>query len=275
MKIHILSDLHTEFSKYQIQVLDADVVILAGDIGMGTQGFQYAKSLLLETSSKILYITGNHEFYGHHIDLMRNEIRQLTWEASSDRLFFLDGDEVIIDGVRFLGCTLWTDFKLFGEKKRFECLAEARWLNDFRFIKCGNGDIFRPRDAADLFELYVEWLGKKLDQPFDGGTREGHPQFSKDAEASGKVRKTVVITHHLPSFDSVVERYQDDLLSACFASNVDHLFGKCDLWVHGHTHDSLDYVKNGTRVVCNPRGYSRYEQDIENYGFDPKLVIEI
>ncbi len=255
MKIHILSDLHNEFSKYQIQVRDADVVILAGDIGVGTQGFQYAKSLLLETESKIIYIAGNHEYYGHHIDLMRNEIRQLTREAGSDRLFFLDGDEVIIDGVRFLGCTLWTDFKLFGEKKRFECLAEARWLNDFRFIKCGNGDIFRPRDAADLFEQYVEWLGKKLDQPHDG--------------------KTVVITHHLPSFDSVVERYRDDILSACFASNVDHLFGKMDLWAHGHTHDSLDYTKNGTRVVCNPRGYSRYEQDIENFSFDPKLVIEI
>jgi predicted phosphodiesterase len=255
MKLHIISDLHNEFSKYQIQVKDADVVILAGDIGVGTQGFQYAKSLLLETSSRILFVPGNHEFYGHHIDLMRRELRQLFKEAASDRLFFMDCDEVVIDNVRFLGTTMWTDFRLFGESRRHECLSEARYLNDFRIIKYGNGDVLRPRDSAEFFEHSVSWLTKKLNQPFDG--------------------RTVVVTHHLPSFDSVVERYRDDILSACFASNVDHLFGKCDLWVHGHTHDNLDYVKNGTRVVCNPRGYCRYEGDEENYSFDPKLIVEI
>lgn len=255
MKIHVLSDLHNELSKYQIQVTDADVVILAGDIGVGTQGFQYAKSLLLETTSKVLYVPGNHEYYGYHIDLMRHEMRQLFREAASDRLFFLDCDEVIVDGVRFLGTTMWTDFKLFGESKRHECLAEARYLNDFRIIKYGNGNVFRPRDSVDVFNHSVDWLTKKLNQPFDG--------------------RTVVITHHLPSFDSVVERYRDDILSACFASRLDHLFGMMDLWAHGHTHDSLDYVKDGTRVICNPRGYSRYEQDIENYGFDPQMIVEI
>jgi calcineurin-like phosphoesterase family protein len=167
----------------------------------------------------------------------------------------LDNNEAIIDGVRFLGSTLWTDFKLFGELKRFECLTEARWLNDFRLINTGNGDVFSPRDSADLFEQSVEWLTRSLDKPFEG--------------------KTVVISHHLPSFVSVAERYKNDLLSACFSSNLDHLFGKMDLWIHGHTHDSCDYVKNGTRVVCNPRGYCRYPGTQENLQFNPKLVVEI
>lgn len=263
MKLHIKSDTHYEFSKDKNQVKDADVIAMAGDIDIGTRGLDYAKALLRETNSKVIYVPGNHEFYGNNIDAMRKQLRLeyadylLNEQAEGDtqRLFFLDNDEAVIDGVRFLGCTLWTNFKLFGESKRLECLAEARWLNDFRLIKTGNGDVFRPRDSADLFEQSVKWLTRKLDEPFDG--------------------KTVVITHHLPSFDSVVERYRDDLLSACFASNLDHLFGKMDLWIHGHTHDSLDYVKNGTRVICNPRGYSRYEQDVENLGFDPKLVIEV
>jgi predicted phosphodiesterase len=259
MKVHILSDLHIEFSPYHLQVLDADVIVLAGDIGVGIKGIEYAMQLLEITKSRILYVMGNHEAYHQNIDTIRRNLRQLCTPEKAfeveQRLFFIDGNEVIIDGVRFLGCTLWTDFRLFGESKRFECLAEARWLNDFRIISCGNGDVFRPLDSVELHEQSLEWLTRKLDQPFDG--------------------KTVVITHHLPSFESVVDRYRDDLLSACFASNLDHLFSKMDLWIHGHTHDSLDYVKNGTRVVCNPRGYSRYEQDVENYGFDPKLVIEI
>lgn len=257
MKIHVLSDLHNEFSKYQIQVRDADLIVLAGDIDVGTRGVDYAKGLLKETSSKVIYIMGNHESYRCNLDTLRHQIRELCApvDGEKQRLFFMDGDEAIIDGVRFLGATLWTDFRLYGESKRFECLAEAQWLNDFRLITCGNGDIFRPRDSADLFEQSVEWLTRKLDQSFDG--------------------KTVVITHHLPSFESVVERYKDDLLSACFASRLDHLFGKMDLWVHGHTHDNLDYVKNGTRVICNPRGYSRYEGDQENLNFNPKLIIEV
>ncbi|HEY9209974.1 MAG TPA: metallophosphoesterase [Methylotenera sp.] len=259
MKIHVLSDLHIEFSAYNIQVLNADVIVLAGDIGVGIKGIEYAMQLLEITKSKILYVMGNHEAYHHNIDTIRRTLRQLCSPEKAfeveQRLFFLDCDEIVIDDVRFLGTTMWTDFRLFGEAKRFECLAEARWLNDFRIIRCGNGDVFRPRDSVELHEQSLEWLTRKLDKPFNG--------------------KTVVITHHLPSFESVVERYKDDLLSACFASNLDHLFGKMDLWIHGHTHDSLDYVKNGTKVICNPRGYSQYEGDVENYSFDPKLVIEI
>ena len=46
------------------------------------------------------------------------------------------------------------------------------------------------------------------------------------------------------------------------------------LWVHGHTHDSFDYTINGTRVVCNPRGYV-IDGVNENARFDPDLVIAI
>lgn len=259
MKLHILSDLHNEFSKYQLQVLDADLIILAGDIGVGTKGIEFAMRLLEITKSKILYVAGNHEFYGGNIDVVRQQLLKLCTPEQAfeveQRLFFLDNDQVVIDGVRFLGTTLWTDFRLFGEEKRDKCLQAGRWLNDFRIIRVGNGDTFQPLDSVVFHEQALEWLTKKLDQGHEG--------------------PTIVITHHLPSAESVATRYKDDLLSACFSSNLDHLFGKMDLWIHGHTHDSLDYVKNGTRIVCNPRGYSRYEKDVENFNFDPKLVIEV
>lgn len=86
--------------------------------------------------------------------------------------------------------------------------------------------------------------------------------------------KTVVVTHHLPSMRSVAERYRHELLSACFASNLDHLLGYSALWVHGHTHDSFDYAAHGTRVICNPRGYCRAGQP-ENRQFNPALVVEV
>jgi calcineurin-like phosphoesterase family protein len=87
--------------------------------------------------------------------------------------------------------------------------------------------------------------------------------------------KTVVITHHLPSAQSVAERYKPSLTSACFASNLDDLMGMSALWIHGHTHDSMDYVLHGTRILCNPRGYCRLPEAPENRAFDPTLVVEI
>jgi predicted phosphodiesterase len=73
---------------------------------------------------------------------------------------------------------------------------------------------------------------------------------------------------------SVAKRYKPDLLSACFSSELVRLFGKMSLWIHGHTHDSCDYEMNGTRVVCNPRGYVR-SNHAENPEFNPSLVIKI
>jgi predicted phosphodiesterase len=123
MKIHVLSDLHIEFSAYNMQVLNADVIVLAGDIGVGIKGIEYAMQLLEITKSKILYVMGNHEACHHNIDTIRRTLRQLCSPEKAfeveQRLYFLDNDQVIIDGVRFLGCTLWTDFRLFVESKRF------------------------------------------------------------------------------------------------------------------------------------------------------------
>jgi hypothetical protein len=131
----------------------------------------------------------------------------------------------------------------------------ARRLNDFHHIRI-NGRLFTPQDSIDLHEQAVQWLEKKLKyEPFAG--------------------ETVVVTHHAPSFASVVPRYQHDPLSACYASKLDHLTGLNALWIHGHTHDSLDYMIDKTRVVCNPRGYARNAHSNENRSFKPALVITV
>ncbi len=168
----------------------------------------------------------------------------------------LNHGEVVIDGVRFLGATLWTDFKLFGDDMKRHAYTEAlNGLRDFRVIDYGD-KTFMPQDSARFNAADVKWLeGKLKGEKFDG--------------------PTVVVTHHLPSKRSIAERYSDQLLSACFASNLDHLFGFSKLWIHGHTHDSFDYEVDSTRVVCNLRGYCEAGEAPENPDFNPGFVVEI
>ena len=255
MKLHILSDLHLEISLFNRFETDADVIVLAGDIWKGADGVRWAS--MAWPGRSMVYVPGNHEFYGRQRKEVLSEMRI---EASKTGVHLLDNDEVIIDGpedsVRFLGATLWTDFELHEAKAKPWAMREGlRGLNDFRVIHEGSEGHFSPQRSIELHRESLGWLEQKLAVPFDG--------------------KTVVVTHHLPSMQSVAERYKTDLISACFASNLDHLFGKMDLWVHGHTHDSFDYVSDGTRVVCNPRGYEVFNRGPENCAFEPKMVVEV
>ena len=251
MKLHVLSDLHLEFSNLSVSKTDANVVILAGDIWTGDAGIGWARETFPE--KEIIYLAGNHEFYGQQRLEALDRLRTRAQEAG---VHFLDNDGVIIGGVRFLGCTLWTDFELFGTDVKPLAMREGQqFLNDFRLIREGSG-IFSPMDSTRLHQESLMWLQGELQRQFDG--------------------KTVVVTHHLPSENSVVERYKESMLSACFASRLDYLFGPpVDLWVHGHTHDSLDYEIMGTRVICNPRGYVRFSTGPENLDFDPAFVVDI
>jgi hypothetical protein len=85
-----------------------------------------------------------------------------------------------------------------------------------------------------------------------------------------------VVTHHAPSPASIHPRFAASPLNACFVSNAEHLLDgdRVRLWIHGHTHDSFDYVVNGTRVVCNPRGYAKNGVN-ENPRFDAEFVVDV
>ncbi len=273
MKIHLRSDTHQEFRFLDSPddgptsaMHEADVTILAGDIHTGTKAFDYAGMLLNAIPGHIVYVAGNHEFYSSDINEVRQDLKErasvhkdLVTEGGL-RFHYLENSEVIIQGVRFLGCTLWTDFLLFGEDKQNKAFFRAMMdLNDFRVI--WNGEkLFHPESSVVLHKESVAWLEEKFAEPFEG--------------------KTVVVTHHAPSFGSVVPKYKDDLLSTCFASRLDHLMEVPCLWVHGHMHDSSDYVVtaangNQCRVVCNPRGYLLRKGCYENDNWNPNLIIEI
>lgn len=247
MKLHILTDLHTEFEDFAPLVTDTDVVVLAGDIGVGVQGLHWVNAKFPDRP--VVYVPGNHEFYHHDIAL----IDDLKAQAP-DHIHVLDNDQVIIDGMRFLGSILWTDFALFGEVDKFFSMQHARQrMTDFAIIQ-NSGKQFSPEDAIRLHTASRDWLALMLAEPFDG--------------------ETVVVSHHAPSSQSVHPRYACDLLTPAFASNLEHLMdgGRVALWIHGHMHDPADYEIYGTRIVCNPRGYA---PNAVTPGFKPDLVIEI
>ncbi len=245
MRIHLLSDLHNEFSVFTPEVLNADVVILAGDIDLKTKGVVWAEKAF---SCPVLYVPGNHEFYGGHLTRTLENMRA----AQTDRVRVLDRDEVTIGGVRFLGATMWTDFAATGSPL-IATLTAQTGLNDFKLIRTDDFRRIRPADLIKESVATRDWLRAKLAEPFDG--------------------KTAVITHHAPSRRSLIDNpYSGGHMDAAFANAWDDLMGgdHVALWVHGHSHTAADYDVEGTRVVCNPRGYPD-----EETGFDPRCVIEV
>ena len=247
MKLLVLSDLHIEFGAFQPLAAEADVVVLAGDVSVGLDGLAWAVAGFPDVP--VIYVPGNHEFYHHDIDL----IAALKAQAPA-HIHVLDNDAIEIEGVRFLGCILWTDFGLFGETERYFCMKHAnRAMNDFNVIR-HNGRRFSAQQSVKLHQYSREWLSHMLTEDYDG--------------------KTVVVTHHIPSPQSCHPRFRNDRLSAAFVSDLEALMDgeRTALWVHGHTHHSFDYTVNGTRVLCNPRGYSPFAVNPE---FNPDMIIEV
>jgi predicted phosphodiesterase len=252
-KLHILSDLHLTQAGFTPPATDADLIVLAGDIARPAQAVAWAGAL----GKPVLYVPGNHEFYGGSLGGTVAQLRDL---CEGQPVHLLHDAEVRLHGVRFLGSTLWTDFLLFGDGPERDAAIEAgcRFMRDFQRIRLAeDGDaLLTPAACAGLFQRHAAWLQQRLAEPFAG--------------------PTVVITHHAPSPRSIHPRFAGSPVNACFVSDAEYLLGadKAALWIHGHTHDSFDYEVAGTRVLCNPRGYGRDGVD-ENALFDPALVVTV
>lgn len=256
MRIHLLSDLHLEFAPLDLHPPDADVVVLAGDVWLGSEGVNWAARAF--PNKRVLYVLGNHEFYGGQINKVLMACRQA---AIGTTVRVLERDAAVIEGVRFLGMTLWTDFELFGSS--MSLVGRALWaakerITDFSCITFGTTGWMSPAQSVMLHRASHKWLEEQLSEPFQG--------------------KTVVITHHAPSARSIAPQYADNILSAAFASDMEGLMPSVDLWLHGHTHHAIDYQVGRCRVLCNPRGYCADADDsraAERTSWRPDQVIEI
>jgi predicted phosphodiesterase len=230
MKIRIYSDLHLETGSFTPTDRDHDLVILAGDIATGTSGVSWALDTFPECP--VLYVPGNHEYYDAHAADVPGRLRRA---AAGTTVTVLERSSWIYAGIRFLGCTLWTDLALMGDPRQTGLLVQERLL-DYRQIRVGS----RRLRAADVVEWHTDalaWLNRLLEEPFAG--------------------PTVVITHHAPSAESLSSRNQLDARAAAYASALDEFVAAsgADLWIHGHVHHPSDYYIEATRVLCNPRGH--------------------
>lgn len=247
----MLSDLHLECFHFVPSVSSADIVVLAGDIGVGTQGVEWAKDAY---DLPVIYVAGNHEFHDPRWTMTEHK----TWmrKACEDsNIHLLDNDIVIIDGVRFIGTTLWSDLALAPDAL---CCDTDRIVVKYDINRSVSGIThFSEKYSQSMFEQNSAWLVSELAKPFDG-------------------KATVVITHHAPSFGSLHGQYEGNPWNACFISDLEHLMGaKVDLWLHGHTHNNFNYQINGTQVVCNPRGYPHPYGGWENSEFNPNFFVEV
>lgn len=253
VRLNILSDLHLSRGLIPVPRTEADVVVLAGDLARPEPAIDWARGF----SCPVLYVPGNHEFYG---STLPDTVALLKRLAAGSNIHVLDCEAIVVQGVRFLGATLWTDFMLDGAgPEREQVMAKtAEVMRDFTVIESSEnpGTSFTPQESARVFTRHRDWLAHQLDDTFAG--------------------PTVVITHHAPALDSIHPRYAGSPLSNAFASNLEALMGaaRVALWIHGHTHDSFDYRVRGTRVFANPRGYFKDGAN-ENARFDPERVLEI
>lgn len=267
MKLQLLSDLHLEVHP-QLQITPApgaDLLVLAGDIGSYQPGSRIIEPDfgLTRFSPRhgwpmpVLYVPGNHEYDNADFDTVHARLRELC-EALD--ILWLERESRVIEGVRFIGTTLWADFDALVEpadtmtealRKRGKAMRAANFYLE-KAATLRSGEIFLA-DALREHSLTCQaWLRNALAQPFDG--------------------PTVAITHFAPTLASADPRYGLSPGTAGFCNSLDELLPSADFWLHGHLHHAFDYVKNGCRVVANPLGYmGKGEQE----GFRPDLLIEV
>lgn len=260
MKLWIFSDIHRDLSKRPwtpIRIPDADVAIVAGDVGHGVTKSVNWLAEFVRPAMRVCFVAGNHEFYH---STWEDEIDRGRAAAAEHGIDFLENDTVEIGGRLFSGCTLWTDYALNGVANRADAMKRAaRWMNDHRLIAretLSKRLPFRPEDAFALHDRARTFLTAALAANNDPATRRAH----------------VVLTHHAPSPRSISPAYAGNALNPAFVSDLEPMMGSHgpDIWVHGHVHSCVDVACGRTRVICNPRGYDR-----ENPAFNQALVVDL
>lgn len=262
MKVRLLSDLHLEFGDLNLKVMEDEnqqVLVLAGDIGIASKPHTFRPFIeeMSERFHSVIFILGNHEYYHtsfiRGIDKIEKEIRHL------DNVYVGDNYSVVINDVAFVCATLWTNMNNLDPHTMFSIRDT---LNDFKLIRNGTADDpyahkLMPHDVVMEHEKSCMFIFHEIERFKEEGL------------------SVAVVTHHAPSFQSVLGIYRDDFIgNGGFASQLDEKILKCspNIWVHGHMHTSFDYMIGETRVVCNPRGYYLRE---ENPTFDQMLLLEI
>jgi hypothetical protein len=270
-----VSDIHLEFGPIEIKNTDGvDLLILSGDICVAThlghkdddnkrsREIHEFFEMCCNEYDNVIYIVGNHEHYNGDFQQTIPHLKEFL--GYLDNLHILDKEIVTIDDVTFIGGTLWTDMN---KEDPSTLISIGGMMNDF--IKVANGEIdtrgkpykviktLKPDDVVVDHTAMLEYIRTIVEGKYD--------------------QKFVVVGHHAPSKLSTKPKYQDDyIMNGAYSSDLSEFIldhPQIKMWTHGHTHDTFDYLVGSTRVVCNPRGYIKYEQRADE--FNPNIIFEI
>ena len=234
MKIQILSDQHIDFKQNFSYCMNrmiprCETLIIAGDICPHDiyEHERFIHEKILPNWKNTIIIPGNHEFWGNSSDDEFFGSKKKVWTKDGNTCTYMNNDVVEIDGVTFIGTTLWS---YIGGDKHFQI---QNGMGDYTYIQGNTVDKNNQRflDNCEFLTNAVKDLDKKA----------------------------VVITHHVPSFNLINDQYRGHSLNEAFAADMDTfimMYGhKISHWIHGHSHDEIDRVFDGIRFIRNPMGY--------------------
>lgn len=266
MKIRPISDIHLEFAYMNLFPLDEDkdtILVLAGDIGLVHKPSilnEYYLPFLQDCSARfraIVLVMGNHEHYGGSFVRTVPKMREHIKEAGLTNVHLLEQETIVFDDVAFIGATLWTDCG------KHAPMAPYLWhqMNDSRVVR--NGPPSHPYERK--FMCQDTWVEFRYSKKYI---------FEQVAAHTALGHKTVVVTHHGPTEQSISPMFVGDQLNIFYASDMSPEILNCPptLMIHGHIHHYRDYMVDTTRVICNPRGYVGHDGD---HDFNPKLVVDV
>lgn len=246
LKLHLISDLHLDTWGMQSPICDAHACAILGDVHEGLNGYDFVRRIA--DTKPVMLVLGNHEFY-----LSSLKDTYAAWEEKAKKhgnIFLLQNSTHQINDVRFIGATLWTDFG----RNPLLMIQGMGVTKDFLYINNDEGDdLITAQFLLDEHEKSRAFIQQEVEKEFSG--------------------KTVVLTHHAPSYACVPEKYIGHQHNYMFCSDLDNImaYNKIDFWAHGHMHTKTDTMLCETRLLCNPRGSNKYP----NLDFDPNFVINI
>jgi predicted phosphohydrolase len=236
----LISDLHTEFGHWTMPVPTSPIVVVAGDFATACKHEKTIQLLLDLPYEHVIFVLGNHDFY--HGDYNTVYSQWSTWSTDHPKLHVLLNSTILVNNILFIGSTLWSDTTNDGQNIK-------QHLSDYSAIRN-----FQLETGQHAHKCAVEYIDRVLTE-------------------TTSILPVVIVTHHLPSFQCIDTKYDACTYNAGFATNLEWLLKKhqhiISVWVHGHTHTSIDTVIEGVRVVCNPRGYPHETMD----DYKPKQIL--
>lgn len=264
MLIRAVSDLHLEFSygNMRLNELPTDkdtVLVLAGDIGLASKPHTYLDFFEQKANRfrDVIYVMGNHEHYKGSFSTSYGRAKDILHEFVN--VHVMEKESIVIDDTVFICATMWTDMN---NCNSLTMNLAAGCMNDYNQVRHGTTAEpwkvkLKPKDTVADHVNATHYIFKEIEKHKD--------------------KKVVVVSHHLPSYQSIPKQFKGDDLNGAYASELFEEIYKAspDIWIHGHTHASMDYMLHNTRIVCNPRGYDTLGGNDLNFDFNEELLLNV